>query len=152
MGLRQKINDALKTAMRERDKARLSTLRLVSAAIKDRDIELRGQGDDVTLSEDDILMILGKMVKQRRESARAYEEGGRLEMAEKERQEIGVIEEFMPRKLSDEETRAAVQAAIDATGAQSIRDMGKVMGALKGRYNGQMDFGQVGPMVREHLG
>ena len=152
MGLRQKINDALKTAMRERDKARLSTLRLVSAAIKDRDIELRGQGDDVTLSEDDILMILGKMVKQRRESARAYEEGGRLEMAEKERQEISVIEEFMPRKLSDEETRAAVQAAIDATGAQSIRDMGKVMGALKGRYNGQMDFGQVGPMVREHLG
>lgn len=152
MGLRQKINDALKIAMRERDKTRLSTLRLVSAAIKDRDIELRGRGDDATLSEDDILVILGKMVKQRRESARAYEEGGRLEMAEKERQEIKVIEEFMPRKLSDEETRAAVQAAIDATGAQSIRDMGKVMGALKGQYNGQMDFGQVGPMVREHLG
>ncbi len=152
MGLRQKINDALKTAMRERDTARLSTLRLISAAIKDRDIELRGRGDDAALSEDDILAILGKMVKQRRESARAYEEGGRLEMAEKERQEISVIEEFMPRKLSDEETRAAVQAAIDATGAQSIRDMGKVMGALKGRYNGRMDFGQVGPMVREHLG
>ena len=152
MGLRQKINEALKNAMRERDKARLSTLRLVNAALKDRDIELRGQGDDATLSEDDILVILGKMVKQRRESARAYEEGGRLEMAEKERQEIGVIEEFMPRKLSDEETRAAVQAAISATGAQSIRDMGKVMGALKGQYNGQMDFGQVGPMVRERLG
>ncbi len=152
MGLRQKINDALKSAMRERDKARLSTLRLVNAAIKDRDIELRGQGDEATLGDDDIMVILGKMVKQRQESARAYEEGGRLEMAEKERAEIRVIEEFLPRKLSSDETRAAIEEAIAATGAGSIRDMGKVMGVLKGKYTGQMDFGQVGPMVKDILG
>jgi len=152
MGLRQKINDSLKTAMREREKARLSTLRLVSAALKDRDIELRGKGDDATLSEDDIMVILGKMVKQRQESARAYEEGGRLEMAEKERAEIKVIEEFLPKKLSDAQTSAAIQAAIAATGAETIRDMGKVMGVLKGKYTGQMDFGQVGPMVKDILG
>ncbi len=152
MGLRQKINDALKTAMRERDKARLSTLRLVNAALKDRDIELRGRGDDATLSEDDIMVILGKMVKQRQESARAYEEGGRLELAEKERAEVRVIEDFLPKKLSNDETRAAIEAAISATGAGSIRDMGKVMGMLKGKYTGQMDFGQVGPMVKDILG
>ncbi len=152
MGLRQRINDALKLAMKERDKARLSTLRLIGAAIKDKDIELRGKGEDATLSDDDIMGILGKMVKQRQESARAYEEGGRLEMAEKERAEIKVIEEFLPRKLSEAETQAAIDAAIAATGAESIRDMGKVMGALKGKYTGQMDFGQVGPMVRDRLG
>ena len=152
MELRQRINDALKTAMKERDKARLSTLRLINAAIKDRDIELRGKGEDTVVTDADILAILGKMVKQRQESARAYEEGGRLEMAEKERDEIKVIEEFLPRKLDDEEVRRAIDAAISATEAQSIRDMGKVMGVLKGQYTGQMDFGQVGPMVRERLG
>ncbi len=152
MELRQKINEALKAAMRERDKARLSTLRLVNAALKDRDIELRSRGEEAALSDADILAILGKMVKQRQESARAYEEGGRLEMAEQERAEIRVIEEFLPRKLGEEETRAAIEAAIAATGAGSIRDMGKVMGVLKGKYAGQMDFGQVGPMVKERLG
>ncbi len=152
MGLRQRINDALKTAMKERDKARLSTLRLINAAIKDRDIEMRGKSEDATVSDADILAILGKMVKQRQESARAYEEGGRLEMAGKERDEIKVIEEFLPRKLSEEEITNAIDAAIAETGAQSIRDMGKVMGVLKQKYTGQMDFGQVGPQVRERLG
>ena len=152
MGLRQRINDALKTAMKERDKARLSTLRLINAAIKDRDIEMRGKSEDATVSDADILAILGKMVKQRQESARAYEEGGRLEMAGKERDEIKVIEEFLPRKLSDEEVTNAIDAAIAETGAQSIRDMGKVMGVLKQKHTGQMDFGQVGPQVRDRLG
>ncbi len=152
MELRHRINDALKTAMKERDKARLSTLRLINAAIKDRDIEIRGQGEDASVTDADVMNILGKMVKQRQESARAYEEGGRLEMAQRERAEIRVIEEFLPRKLSEEEVRAAIDAAIHSTEAESIRDMGKVMGALKGKYTGQMDFGQVGPMVRERLG
>ena len=154
MGLRDQISDALKQAMRDKDSDRLSTLRLIMAAIKDRDIAKRsegGDGGDVGVSEDEILQILGKMVKQRQESARAYEEGGRLELAEKERTEITVIEEFLPRQLNEAETAAAIDAAIAETGASSIRDMGKVMGALKSRYTGQMDFGAVGPRVKARL-
>ena len=155
MELREQINDALKTAMREKDKARLSTLRLINAAIKDRDIAKRGEGGDggdAGVSGDEILTILGKMVKQRQESARAYEEGGRLELAEQERGEIVVIEGFLPRQLDESEVAQAVDAAINETGASSIRDMGKVMGALKAKYTGQMDFGAVGPMVKTRLG
>ena len=155
MELREQINDALKTAMREKDKARLSTLRLINAAIKDRDIAKRGEGGDggdAGVSGDEILTILGKMVKQRQESARAYEEGGRLELAERERSEIGVIEDFLPKQLDEGEVANAVDAAITETGASSIRDMGKVMGALKSKYTGQMDFGAVGPMVKSRLG
>lgn len=154
MELRDRINDALKTAMREKDKARLSTLRLISAAIKDRDIAKRGEGGDGAdqgVSGDEILQILGKMVKQRHESARAYEEGGRLELAEQERGEIVVVEEFLPKQLDEDETAAAVDKAIAETGATTIRDMGKVMGALKAAYTGQMDFGTVGPMVKARL-
>jgi len=155
MELREQIGDALKQAMRDKDKSRLSTLRLINAAIKDRDIAQRaegGDGGDVGVSSDGILQILGKMVKQRQESARAYEEGGRLELAEKERSEIIVIEDFLPKQLDETETTAAVEAAIAKTGAESIRDMGKVMGVLKARYTGQMDFGAVGPMVKAKLG
>jgi len=155
MELREQIGDALKKAMRDKDKSRLSTLRLINAAIKDRDIALRadgGDGGDIGVSSDGILQILGKMVKQRQESARAYEEGGRLELAEKERSEITVIEDFLPKQLDEAETSAAVEAAIAKTGAESIRDMGKVMGVLKERYTGQMDFGAVGPMVKAKLG
>ena len=155
MELRDQIGEALKQAMRDKDTVRLSTLRLISAAIKDRDIALRAEGGDAGdqgVGGDEILKILGKMVKQRQESARAYEEGGRLELAEKERSEIGVIEDFLPRQLDEGETAAAVDAAISETGANSIRDMGKVMGALKSRYTGQMDFGLVGPMVKGRLG
>jgi len=154
MELRDRINDALKTAMREKETARLSTLRLINAAIKDRDIAKRGEGGDGAdqgVGGDEILQILGKMVKQRHESARAYEEGGRLELAEQERAEILVVEEFLPKQLDENETAAAVEAAITETGAESIRDMGKVMGALKSRYTGQMDFGTVGPMVKARL-
>ncbi|MBT2129786.1 GatB/YqeY domain-containing protein [Aliiroseovarius lamellibrachiae] len=152
MDMRARINDALKTAMRNKDAVRLSTLRLINAAIKDRDIALRGTDEEGETSDTDILAILGKMVKQRQESARAYEEGGRLELAEKELGEITIIEDFLPKQLTAEETQAAVDAAIASVGADSIRDMGKVMGELKGKYTGQMDFGRVGPMVKDRLG
>lgn len=150
--MRARINDALKTAMRNKDAVRLSTLRLITAAIKDRDIALRGTDGEGETSDADVLAILGKMVKQRQESARAYEEGGRLELAEKELAEITIIEDFLPKQLDDAETQAAVAAAIAAVGADSIRDMGKVMGELKGKFTGQMDFGKVGPMVKDRLG
>lgn len=155
MELRDQISDALKTAMREKDTLRLSTLRLINAAIKDRDIAKRGEGGDgadTGVDGTEILQILGKMVKQRQESARAYEEGGRLELAEQERREVTVIEDFLPKQLDADETARAVEAAIAETGAASIRDMGKVMGALKAKYTGQMDFGTVGPMVKDKLG
>ena len=152
MEMQSRITTALKEAMKSKDSARLSTLRLINAAIKDREIALRGSAEDTKLSDDDILGILGKMVKQRQESVRAYEEGGRLELAEKEQSEINIIEDFLPRQLSDEEADAAVNNAIESLGATSIRDMGKVMGALKSKYTGQMDFGRVGPMVKDRLG
>ena len=152
MGLRARINDALKDAMREKDKARLSTLRLINAAIKDKDIAARGEGEGDGISDDAVLALLGKMVKQRQESARAYEEGGRLELAERETAEIGVIEEFMPRQLSAEEVAVAIDAALAETGAESIRDMGRVMGVLKDRYTGRMDFAAVGPTIKARLG
>jgi uncharacterized protein YqeY len=151
MDLRTRIGDALKTAMKARDADRLSTLRLINAAIKDRDIALRGEGREDGVTDAEVLQILGKMVRQRQESARAYEEGGRLELAEKEQAEVGVIEEFLPRQLSDAEVSAAIDDAVADTGAEGIRDMGKVMGELKARYAGQMDFGAVGPMVKDRL-
>jgi len=151
MNLRAEINSALKQAMKDKAADRLSTLRLINAAIKDREIALRGEAEETELKEADVLAILGKMVKQRQESARTYEEGGRLDLAERELAEIVVIEEFLPRKLDDEEVAAAIDKAMDEVGASSIRDMGKVMGALKSRYTGQMDFGAVGPRVKDRL-
>jgi uncharacterized protein YqeY len=151
MSLRERLQTSLKEAMKAKEAERLSTLRLINAAIKDREIAARGEGGEVEVGEGDILAILGKMVKQRQESARAYEEGGRLELAEKEMNEIRVIEEFLPRQLSADEVQAAITAAISEAGASSIRDMGKVMAVLKGSYTGQMDFGAVGPMVKARL-
>lgn len=152
MDLRTRVNVALKDAMKAKEADRLSTLRLINAAIKDRDIEARGAGNDEGVSDDVILAILGKMVKQRQESAKVYEEGGRLELAAKELSEVRIIEDFLPRQLSDEEAQAAIEAAITAVGADSIRDMGKVMGELKEKYTGRMDFGKTGPMVKAKLG
>jgi uncharacterized protein YqeY len=149
--MREKINAALKQAMRDKAAVRLSTLRLVNAAIKDRDIAARSEGNEEGASEGEVLAILGKMTKQRLESARAYEEGGRIDLAEREREEITVIEEFLPRQLNEDEVATAVNDAIAEIGAESIRDMGKVMGILKGRYTGQMDFGSVGPVVKDRL-
>ena len=151
MSLRDRLSVSLKDAMKAKDATRLMTLRLINAAIKDRDIDARSEGVDSGVSDHDLLAILGKMVKQRQESARAYEEGGRLELAEKERAEIVIVEEFLPRQLSEQEVEQAIAAAITASGANSIRDMGKVMGVLKSKYTGQLDFGKVGGMVKAQL-
>ena len=151
MDMRTRVSTALKEAMKLKEADRLSTLRLINAAIKDREIAQRGT-DEATVGDTEVLAILGRMVKQRQESARAYEEGGRLELAEKERSEITVIEDFLPKQLSTDEADAAVTAAIKEVDAQSIRDMGKVMAVLKGKYTGQMDFAKVGPMVKGKLG
>ncbi len=151
MMMRDRLQAAMKDAMRAKEAARLSTLRLINAAIKDRDIAMRGDGQDQGVSDAEILGILGKMVKQRQESARAYEEGARLELAEKELAEIKVIEEFLPRQLEASEVTAAIASAIAESGATSIRDMGKVMAVLKGKYTGQMDFGAVGPRIKDML-
>lgn len=152
MDLRNRVGGALKEARKSRDQDRLSTLSLINAAIKDRDIALRGEGREEGVSEAEVLQILGKMVKQRQESARAYEEGGRVELAEKERAEVVVIEEFLPRQLTDQEVAAAVDRVIADTGATGLRDMGRVMSELKARHPGQMDFGAAGAMVRDRLG
>jgi uncharacterized protein YqeY len=149
--MRDKLNTALKEAMKARDATRLSTLRLINAAIKDRDIDARGDGNNDGVSEEEILLVLGRMVKQRQESARAYEEGGRLNLAEQELQEITIVEEFLPRQLNETEVTSAIDKAITSVGAASIRDMGKVMADLKGKYTGQMDFGTVGPRVKAML-
>ncbi len=150
MGVQEQIGEALKTAMKAREGERVSTLRMIQAALKDRMIALRAEGAELT--ETEVTAVLSKMVKQRQESVRAYDEAGRADLAGKERAEIAVIEEFLPRQLTAAEVEAAVAAAIAATGAASIRDMGKVMGELKARYTGQMDFGAVGPMVKARLG
>jgi len=152
MELRARVTGAMKSAMKAKEADKLSTLRLINAAIKDRDIEARAEGRDEGVGDDAVLAILGKMVKQRQESAKVYEEGGRLELAEKERHEITIIEEFLPRQLNEAETDTAVDAAIAEVGADSIRDMGKVMAVLKGKFTGQMDFGKIGPMVKDKLG
>lgn len=152
MELRERIQADTKEAMKSKDSARLSTLRLITAAIKDREIAARSERPEHPgLSDADLIAILSKMVKQRQESARAYEEGGRLELAEKEAKEIGVIQGYLPRQLSEDEIRAAIDAVIKELGASSVRDMGRVMGELRGRFAGQMDFGAVGPMIKDRL-
>ncbi|MEM9012262.1 MAG: GatB/YqeY domain-containing protein [Pseudomonadota bacterium] len=150
--MRETLQKALKQAMKAQDRTRLGTLRLINAAIKDRDIAVRGSDRADGVTDAEIREILAKMIKQRRESARAYEEGGRLELAAQEQAEIAVIEEYLPRQLCDDEVRQAVAEAIRATDASSIRDMGKVMGTLKQRYAGQMDFAKAGAEVRSALG
>ncbi len=150
--MRERIKSSLKEAMKAKDAARLSTLRLISAAIKDKDIAARSEGQDGGVSDEVILSILAKMIKQRQESASTYEQAGRLELAEKERAEIPVIEEFLPRQLSDAEIDAAIATAIDEVGASTIRDMGRIMATLKGKYAGQMDFGKAGAKIKARLG
>ncbi|MEM6728117.1 MAG: GatB/YqeY domain-containing protein [Pseudomonadota bacterium] len=151
MGLRTRLTAGIKDAMKAKEMERLQTLRLISAALKERDIVSRGEGRGDEVGEDEILALLGKMVKQRQESAKVYEEGGRIELAEKERSEITIIEEYLPRQLGEDEVDAAIASAIDETGAETLRDMGKVMGVLKSQYTGQMDFGAVGPRVKARL-
>ncbi len=148
MGLRDRFNEQMKEAMRAREKRRLSTVRMIMAAVKDRDIAARTEESREGVADDEILNLLAKMIKQREESAATYDTGNRPELAADEREEIEIIREFMPRQMSDEETRKAVQDAIAEIGAGSLKDMGKVMGALKSHYSGQMDFGKVGAAVK----
>jgi uncharacterized protein len=148
--LRDDINNALKDAMKARDERRVSTLRLVNSALKNADIEARGQGK-APLGDDELLSLLQKMIKQRQESIVLYEKGGRAELAQQERDEIAIITAYLPKQLSDDDVRSAIAQAIKETGAASMKDMGKVIGALKARYAGQMDFGKASPVVKEML-
>jgi len=151
MSLQDKISTELKAAMRAKDSTRLATLRLINAAIKDREIAARGDQGVAALTDADLMAVLTRMVKQRRDSARAYEEAARLDLAEKELAEISVIESFLPRQMSDEEMTDAIDQVISETGANSVRDIGKVMGVLKSRFSGQMDFGKAGAAVKARL-
>lgn len=150
--MQERFTEALKDAVKSQDKIRVSTLRLITAAIKDRDIAARSADNGAGVSDEQILEILAKMVKQRQEAAATYEEAGRLELAEQERAEITIIEEFLPTQLSEAEIEVAVAEAIAELDASSLKDMGKVMGALKSKYAGQMDFGKAGGLVKQRLG
>ncbi len=150
-GLRERINADLKVAMKAQDKRQVSTLRLIMAAIKDRDIQSRGTGKDDTPDEADLQSVLTRMIKQRRESAATYDQGGRPELAEAERAEIVIIETYLPRQLNDDEIRTAVASAIAATGAAGLKDMGRVMAALKQSHAGQMDMAKAGQLTRDLL-
>ena len=149
--LRTELSDALKTAMKARDQRSVSTVRLILAALKDRDIAARGNGNSEGIGETEIVEMLRKMVKQREESIALYEQGGRLELAEQEREEIGVIERFLPKQMDEAETRAAVEAAVAELGARTLKDTGKVMGALKQSYAGRMDMAKAGQLVKAKL-
>ncbi len=148
--MRDKLANALKEALKSKDTVRTSTIRLAQAAIKDRDIANRGAGKD-PVSDDDILQIFAKMIKQREESAKIYDDAGRAELADQERREIEVLKSFMPEQLSDEKVREICAAVIAEIGAQGLRDMGKVIATLKERYAGQMDFAKASGIVKELL-
>lgn len=148
--LRDDINNALKEAMKAKDERRISTLRLVNATFKNADIEARGSGK--TLSEADLLPVLQKMIKQRQESKELYEKGGRPELAQQEAEEIAIISAYLPQQMSEAEMAAAVEAAIGETGAASMKDMGKVVGVLKAKFSGRMDFAKASGMVKGKLG
>ncbi|GGF65431.1 aspartyl-tRNA amidotransferase subunit B [Azorhizobium oxalatiphilum] len=148
--LRDQIATALKESVKAQDKCRTSTLRLISAALKDRDIDARGLGKD-PISEDDLRALLAKMVKQREESAKIYEENNRPELAAQEREEIVVIQGFLPKQLSEADTRAAIAKVVAEIDAKGIKDMGKVMTELKMRHAGAIDFSKASPWVRDAL-
>lgn len=146
--MRDQITAALKDAMRNKDKVRLSAIRLMHATLKDRDIAARGEGKDGGISEEETLQVLAKMVKQRQESAEMYDQAGRVELGDKEREEIIVIQGFMPKQLSQEESEQIVTKLVADLGASSLKDMGRVMGELKKHYAGQMDFGKTGGFLK----
>ncbi len=148
--LRDDINAHVKEAMKARDERRLSTLRMVNSTIKNADIEARGQGKP-PLGDAEVLALLQKMIKQRQESVALYEKGGREELAAQERAEIAVIEGYLPQQMSDDEVKAAIAAAIAETGAAGMKDMGKVIGVLRGQYAGRMDFGKASALVKAAL-
>ncbi|OYQ32578.1 glutamyl-tRNA amidotransferase [Niveispirillum lacus] len=149
--LRQTLNEALKDAMRAKNSRAVATVRLIMAALKDRDIAARTSGNQDGIDDAAILSMLQTMVKQRRESIIMYEQGGRTELAQQEREEIDVIEAFLPKQLNDDDTREAIAALIAELGATDVKDMGKVMAELRGRFAGQMDFTKASALVREKL-
>ncbi len=149
--LRERFNEALKAAMRERNALTVSTVRMILAGVKDRDIAARSRGVTDGVDDGEILNLLRNMVKQRQDSIGLYREGGRPELADKEAAEIAVIEGFMPKPMADDEVAAAVAAAIAATGAASVKDIGKVMAELRSRHAGVMDFAKAGPLVKQAL-
>lgn len=150
--LRQAFTDRLKGAMKARDARTLSTVRLILASLKERDVAVRGEGNAEGIAEPEIARMLQAMIKQRRESIALYEEGNRADLAQQERDEIGIIESFLPRQMSDDEIAAAAQAAIAETGAVGIKDMGRVMAALRQRHAGAIDLGRAGAAVKRLLG
>ena len=149
--LREQISAALKTSIKEKDSCATATLRLISAAIKDRDIAARDKGNQDGITNEEILSLLQSMIKQRVESAQVYEDGKRQDLADREREEITVIEKFLPEQLSEDEVAEAVDAVIADTGADCIKDMGKCMGALKAKYAGRMDFSKASALVKDRL-
>ncbi|MBX3598525.1 MAG: GatB/YqeY domain-containing protein [Rhizobiaceae bacterium] len=148
--MRDQIAEALKAALKTQDKRRTGTLRLIQAAIQDRDIAHRGAGKD-PVSDEEILQILSKMVKQREESAKAFEDGGRAELAAQERDEILIIRDFMPKQMGDDAVQHACRQVIEQIGADGLRDMGKCMAVLREKYPGQMDFGKASGLVKDML-
>lgn len=152
MSLREKLTADLKQAMIGKDETSVATLRLMNAAIKDKDIAARTADSREGIKDDQILSLFQGMIKQRQESIKMYIQGNRPELAAQEQGEIGVIERYLPKQMSDDETKAAVAGAIASVGATSIKDMGKVMAELKAKYAGQMDFSKVGPIVKEKFG
>ena len=150
--LRTRLNDALKAAMKAKETRTVATVRLILAALKDRDIAARGKGNLEGIDEDGILALLQSMIKQRRESIALYEKGGRLELARQETEEITVIEQFLPRQLGEDEMAEAVKTVIQDVDAKSLKDMGRTMAALKERYAGRMDFAKASAQVKEQLG
>jgi hypothetical protein len=151
MGLREQFNEQIKEAMKAKNAKRLSTLRMVTAAMKDRDIAARTETSRELLGDDEILQLLAKMIKQREESATAYDTGNRPELAAGEREEIDIIRSFMPKQMSADETKAAAQAVVTETGATAMKDMGKVMAVMKERFAGQMDFAKASAVVKDIL-
>ncbi len=145
--MRERLAEAMKTAMRAHDKTSLSTLRLINAAVHDRDIANRATAKGA-ITDDEIVGVLGKMVKQREESAKIYEEAGRVELAEQERSEIAVIKQFLPKQLGDSDLTHACKQVVDEVGAEGLRDIGKCMATLKQRYAGQMDFSKANGIVK----
>ncbi|MGH6779645.1 MAG: GatB/YqeY domain-containing protein [Bradyrhizobium sp.] len=148
--LRDDINNAVKVAMKARDERKLSTLRMVNSTIKNADIEARGQGKP-PLPDTDLLSVLQKMIKQRQEAIALYDKGGRAELAAQERDEIAVISAYLPKQMPEEDVKAAIASAIAETQASGMKDMGKVIGALKAKYAGQMDFGKASALVKSAL-
>ena len=150
--LRPRLIDSLKAAMKSRNERSVSTLRLILAALKDRDIAAKGKGNKDGISDDEVLGLLQSMIKQRRDSIEMYEKGGRSELARKEAEEITIIEGFLPKQMSEDETTAAIAEIIADVGAETLKDMGKTMAALKEKYAGRMDFSKASAVVKERLG